>query len=84
MRKLNEENHQELIADIELLLQHAVSHDYAQVILNHKGEADETILDAIMQDVLDCSAWEESGYYNESDVRFAIGRVLMERIGIEY
>lgn len=84
MRKLSVEERDELVADIELLLQYAVSHDYAQVILNHKGEENQTILDRIIQNVLDCSAWEESGYYSESDIRFAIGRVLMERIGIEY
>ena len=37
----------------------------------------------IIEDVMETSAWEDEGYYNEDDIRLAIGRVLMGRLGIE-
>lgn len=87
MRKMNEAERKELITDIGLLLMHSVSEEYYQVILNsHDGAGGSTssILADIIQNVLECSAWEDEGFYSESDIRLAIGRVLMERIGIEY
>lgn len=87
MRKLSEETRKELITDIGLLLMHSVSEEYYQTILNSYdgvGGSGASILHDIIENVIECSAWKDEGYYTESDIRLAIGRVLMERIGIEY
>jgi hypothetical protein len=54
------------------LLKQTVSNDYVDYILN-------VIIDDVKEDVL-TSADEN---FNEDDVRFAIGRVLMKKLGIE-
>ena len=54
------------------LLKNAVSNDYADYILD-------VIIDDVKEDVF-TSADEN---FNEDDVRFAIGRVLMKKLGIE-
>lgn len=40
-------------------------------------------MEDIIQNVLETSAWEDEGYYNEDDIRLAIGRELMARLRIE-
>ena len=54
------------------LIKQTVSNDYADYILD-------VIIDDVKEDVL-TSADED---FNEDDVRFAIGRVLMKKLGIE-
>ena len=54
------------------LLKNTVSNDYADYILD-------AIIDDVKEDVF-ASADEN---FNEDDVRFAIGRVLMKKLGIE-
>lgn len=87
MRDMNIDIRNELIADIQLMLTHAVGAEYCKIILDsHEGVGGSTssILADIIQNILECSALENEGYYSEDDVRLAIGRVLMERIGIDY
>ena len=40
-------------------------------------------MEDVINDVLEASAWEEEGYYNEDDIRLAIGRVLAHRLNVE-
>ena len=47
---------------------------------NHKGE---TVMESVMEDIMTSSDWENNGHYNDDDVRLAIGRVFMNRFGIE-
>ncbi len=54
------------------LLKNAVSNDYVDYILD-------VIINDVKEDVF-ASADEN---FNEDDVRFAIGRVLMKKLGIE-
>ncbi len=54
------------------LIKQTVSNDYADYILD-------VIIDDVKEDVL-TSADKD---FNEDDVRFAIGRVLMKKLGIE-
>lgn len=84
-RIMHKEVQDELIYDIQCLMKEAVSDEYYLTILNsHDGAGGCTgsILSEIVEDVLECSGWKENGCYSESDVRYAIGRVLMRRIGI--
>lgn len=46
-------------------------------------DAENTLMEDIIQNVLETSAWEDEGYYNEDDIRLAIGRELMARLRIE-
>lgn len=75
--------------EIEVLIfqifEKAVSSDYARYILEEVDECTEnTMMEDVIQNVLETSAWEDEGYYNEDDVRLAIGRELIARLGIDY
>lgn len=88
MREMTKVERKQIEWLIWYVLHQATSDDYASTILNHdfnlEGEETDTILEDIIQDVLETSAWEEEGYYNEDDVRLAIGRTLLIRLGIEH
>lgn len=43
----------------------------------------DAIVDDVIEDVYETSAWQEFGELNASDVDLAIGRVMTERLGIE-
>ena len=63
------------------MLESAVSDEYANQILESENEqTGKTLMDDIIQNVLDTSGWEESRSYNDSDVRYAIGRELIYRL----
>lgn len=36
-------------------------------------------MEDVIQNVMETSAWEDEGYYNDDDIRLAIGRELMAR-----
>ena len=40
-------------------------------------------MDDVMDDITTSSEWEDTGHYNDDDVRLAIGRVMMDRLGVE-
>ena len=69
--------------EIYLIMRSAISDDYVRTILNHKDANNNTFIDDVIDDVLECSAWNDEGYYNEDDIRLAIGRVLISRLGID-
>lgn len=83
MRKMNKEEKKFIEAEIRMVMQKAVSSDYARYILEHKKNRS-TFVDDVIDDVLSSSAWEDEGFYNDDDIRLAIGRVLMDRLGIDY
>ena len=71
--------------DVLRVLGAATTDEYAKNILNHYDEtAEETIMDSIINDVLVSSDWEKNGYYSYDDIRLAIGREIMNSIGIDY
>ena len=43
----------------------------------------DTLIDDIISDVEDCSAMNEDGKFNDSDISIAIQRVLLKRLGYE-
>ena len=65
------------------IMKTAISDDYVGDILEHKNELGVTLMEDIVQNVLETSAWEDEGYYNDDDIRLAIGRELSARLGIE-
>lgn len=87
MRIMHKEERDVLRASIRAIFSTAVSSDYSSLLLEYKDEDDDdadTIMDDIIEDVMLASSWEESGYYNDDDIRLAIGRALMSRLGIYY
>lgn len=72
---MNESLMNELRNDIGHILR-ACTSDYAERI-QRAIEAD------IIQDVKECAVAEESSY-TEDDVKLAVGRILIDRMGISY
>ena len=84
MKAMTVEERKQIEYEVTEIMRSATSSEYARYILEQEDEATEnTLMEDIIQNVLDTSAWEDEGYYNEDDIRLAIGRELMARLGIE-
>lgn len=90
MREMNKTDRKIIENQIRMILMSAVSSDYVNLILSEPERNEEgdtignTFMEDVIQDVMESSAWDEYGYYNHDDIRLAIGRVLIDRLGIEY
>lgn len=77
------EKWQQIEIEVKRIITKAVSDDYSSYILSQYDEiSKKTFMDAVICDVIEASAWEEEGYYNEDDIRLAIGRELINRMKI--
>lgn len=83
MREISKEEERQICYEITAIMTKAVSDEYARYILEHEDENGNELMADIVQNVLETSAWEDEGYYNEYDIRLAIGREIMARLGIE-
>ena len=84
MEEMNKEERKLIEFIITEILQNAVSSVYSKYILEQKDNITEnTFMESIIRNVLESSAWKNEGYYTVSDVKLAIGRELMARLGIE-
>ena len=84
MRKMNKEERKQIEYEVTNLLRNAVTDEYARYILEQEDDTTgNTLMEDIIQNVMETSAWEDEGYYNEDDIRLGIGRELMTRLGIE-
>ena len=84
MRTMSGKEKRIIQTDIRIVMRYAVSDEYARHILEHENEETEkTFMDDVIDDVMCTSAWNEEGYYNADDIRLSIGRIFMERLGIE-
>lgn len=84
MREITEEQRKELKNDIVNIMNKAISSEYINKILSqYDCTSAENFLDAVITNVLETSAWEDEEYYNEDDIRLAIGRELVTRLGAE-
>ena len=82
LKTTNDNPRQEALAqmrnDITSIMKNAISEDYVGEILEHTcKDTESSLMEDIIQNVLDTSAWEEDGHYNEDDIRLAIGRELI-------
>lgn len=85
MRKMNKEEKKFIKNQIRTIMQDAISSEYTRNILEHEDEkTGNTFMDDVIDDVMCSSAWDEEGYYNNDDIRLSIGRVLIDRLGINY
>ena len=83
MQNKNMEIKNELAREIQDMLCKSISDDYTNYILEHKdGLTNISIIDDIIANVLETSAYADEGYYNYDDIKLAIGRVLIQRLGI--
>lgn len=62
--------------DVKEILGRSISDDYLNRIL-------EKIIDEVVEDVEISSAYEE-GFYSEDDIKLSIGRILIDRLELEY
>lgn len=82
MREMNAQERKQIEREVTEIMRSATSDEYARHILEHE-ENGTSLMEDIIQNVLETSAWEDEGYYNEYDIRLAIGRELMTRLGID-
>lgn len=82
MRKMNEVERKQIEWLVVWVMTKATDEDYARQILEHESGFGNTFMEDVIEDVIETSAWEEEGYYNEDDVRLAIGRVFKRRLEI--
>lgn len=61
---------------LERNLKLAISEDYVHNICLE-------ILDEVVADVTETSAFSKNGTWNDNDIKLAVGRVLVKRLGIE-
>ena len=70
--------------EVESIMRQSISTDYIEEILDtlyiNEDESAITIYSCIKRDVEETSAWADEGYYNEEDIKLAIGRVLVDVI----
>lgn len=84
MRNMNKEQRKEIEMLVYKIMADATSSDYARYILEHEDSwTGITVMQDVIENVMETSAWNDEGYYNEDDVRLAIGRILIERMEIE-
>ena len=81
---MNNEQRKEIEMLVYKIMMGATSSEYARHILEKEdGWTEISIMQDIIENVMETSAWNDEGYYSEDDIRLAIGRVLMERLEIE-
>ena len=57
-------------------LKSAISDDYLYYICH-------AIRDEVLWDIKETSAWSENRTWNNDDIKLAVGRVLMKKLGLE-
>ena len=58
--------------DLRPIIDASVGNDYGSRIARNVE-----FFNAVIEDVEETSAWADEGYYNEDDIRLAIGRVIL-------
>lgn len=70
---------EEFRSELQTILQKSTGSDYASY-LSH----DDEFCRDVKQNVEETSAWRDEGYYNDDDIRLAIGRTILDFVGIGY
>lgn len=68
--------------EVEDIMRKSVSSDYVNDILDYETNTGDTIFERIKEDVEVTSAWYDEQYYNDDDIKLAIGRVILEQLGL--
>jgi hypothetical protein len=83
MRELTPNEQMDMQATILYHLSLCMDDDTAIKIADSVNSNGTTLMDAVIEDIKTASDWENSGNYNDDDVRLAIGRVVAKRISAE-
>ena len=84
MKKMTTKEIEQIKYEIMEIMRGAVSSEYVRYILEHEDEkTGSSFMEDVINDVICTSAWEDEGYYNDDDIRLAIGRIFTNRLGIE-
>ena len=82
-KEMTEAERKELEKQIQEVLQKSVGSDYVRTMLETYSEPScYSLMEDIVDNVLETSGWYDEETYNEDDIRLAIGRVILERLGI--
>ena len=84
MRVMTADERMDMQATILYHLSLSMDDEAAIKVADSKNAKGITVMDDVMDDIKTSSAWEDSGHYNDDDVRLAIGRVMMKRLGAEF
>ena len=63
--------------DIYDALRMSMTSDYARMLA-----MDVDFYNAVMQNIIETSGFTENGYFNDYDLRLAIGRIILDKFGI--
>ncbi|MBR1525536.1 MAG: hypothetical protein IJ640_02605 [Prevotella sp.] len=66
-------------ASLQPIVKDCIGSDYASSLIN-----DDRFYSDVKHNVEETSAWFDEGFYTDDDIRLAIGRVLLERLSIDY
>ena len=73
-------DYERLQDDVKLFLdvkfRNAISDEY-------RYDIRKAIFDDVVADVVETSDFRENGHWNEDDIKLAVGRVLMNKLGLE-
>ena len=84
MIKITKTERKEIEFEVSEIMRNAVGSEYSRYILEQEDDVTgNTFMEDVIKNVMETSAWEDEGYYNDDDIRLAIGRELMARLGIE-
>lgn len=84
MRKMTNKERKTIETEIRKIFSKGVSDEYSRYILESEDADGVSFMDDVVEDVMCASAWDDEGYYNSDDIVLAIGRVLMDRLDINY
>lgn len=67
----------EIESDVMEHLKEAFTSDYADTIAKN-------ILNDVVENVMETSAFESEGSWNDNDIRYSIARVIIDKLGLQY
>ena len=63
--------------ELTYILNQSMDFDDIMSILDYEI-GNKTVFELIKSDVEECSAWRDEGYYSDSDIKLAFGRIVLE------
>lgn len=81
MKEMTKEEKEKIESEITEILQNAVSNKYTKNILELKDDTTgNTLMDDIVKNIVQTAAWSYEKYYNDIDLKLAIGKELLTRL----
>lgn len=81
MKEMTKEEKEKIESEITEILQNAVSNKYTKNILELKDDTTgNTLMDDIIKNIIQTAAWSYEKYYNDIDLKLAIGKELLTRL----